>query len=150
MTGLNRAQLKYISICAMVCDHMAWGFVEFWSPLGQVMHIIGRLTIPIMCFFVAEGFRHTSSRKGYIMRLALFSVITMLPFYLFFGEMYEYRQNIIFDYMLGVMLLAVLESKRLKLWMKVGLGAGLFVISATIGGWVIMPMLYILVLYYVK
>ncbi len=150
MKGLNRTQLKLIAICAMVCDHVAWGFVEFWSPLGQIMHIIGRLTIPIMCFFVAEGFRHTSSVKGYLGRLALFSVITMLPFYLFFGEMYEYRQNIIFDYLLGAMLLAVLESKRLHIWQKTLLGAGLFVISATVGGWVIMPMLYILVFYYVK
>ena len=150
MKGLNRSQLKFIAICAMVCDHVAWGFVEFWSPLGQVMHIIGRLTIPIMCFFVAEGFRRTSSVKGYIMRMVLFSVITMLPFYLFFGEMYEYRQNIIFDYMLGVMLLAVLENKKFKIWMKVLLGAALFLTSAIIGGWVIMPMLYILVFYYVK
>ena len=150
MKGLNRSQLKFIAICAMVCDHVAWGFVEFWSPLGQVMHIIGRLTIPIMCFFVAEGFRRTSSVKGYIMRMALFSVITMLPFYLFFGEMYEYRQNIIFDYMLGVMLLAVLENQKFKIWMKVLLGAALFLISAVVGGWVIMPMLYILVFYYVK
>ena len=57
MAGLNRTQLKFIAICAMVCDHTAWGFVEFWSPLGQILHVIGRLTIPIMCFFVAEGYR---------------------------------------------------------------------------------------------
>jgi len=101
MKELNRTQLKLIAICAMVCDHVAWGFVEFWSPLGQIMHIIGRLTIPIMCFFIAEGFRHTRSVKGYIMRMALFAVVTVIPFYLFFGELYEYRQNIIFDLMLG-------------------------------------------------
>ena len=93
MKGLDRTQLKLIAICAMVCDHVAWGFVEFMTPLGQVMHVIGRLTIPIMCFFVAEGFRHTSSRSGYIKRMALFAVVAMLPFYLFFGELYEYRQN---------------------------------------------------------
>lgn len=150
MKGLNRTQLKMVAICAMVCDHVAWGFVEFWSPLGQIMHIIGRFTIPIMCFFVAEGFRHTSSRSGYIKRMTLFSVITMIPFYLFFGDMYEYRQNIIFDYLLGVLLLATLENKRFHVWHKVVLGAILFGISATIGGWVIMPMLYILVFYYAK
>lgn len=147
---LNRTQLKFIAICAMVCDHVAWGFVEFMSPLGQVMHIIGRLTIPIMCFFVAEGFRHTSSRKGYVMRMALFSIVAMIPFYLFFHELYDYRQNIIFDLLLGLLLLNVLENERFKVWQKIILGAGLFGISITIGGWIIMPMLYILVFYYVK
>ena len=64
MKGLDRTQLKFIAICGMVCDHAAWGFVEFMTPLGQIMHIIGRLTLPIMCFFIAEGFRHTSNIKG--------------------------------------------------------------------------------------
>lgn len=114
------------------------------------MHIIGRLTVPTMCFFIAEGFRHTKSVKGYIKRMAFFSVVAILPFYLFFHEVYEYRQNIIFDLMLGVLLLATLENKRFKIWQKVILSASLFIISATIGGWVIMPMLYILVFYYVK
>lgn len=150
MKTLNRTQLKFIAICAMVCDHTAWGFVEFMSPLGQVMHIIGRLTIPIMCFFVAEGFRHTSSVKGYIKRMVLFWIVAMLPFYLFFHELYDYRQNIIFDLLLGLLMLAVLENKRFKLWQKIILGAGIFVISAVIGGWIIMPILYILVFYYVK
>ena len=150
MAGFNRTQLKLIAICAMVCDHVAWGFVEFMSPLGQVMHIIGRFTIPIMCFFIAEGFRHTSSRKGYLMRMALFSVVAMLPFYLFFGELYDYRQNIIFDLTLGLLLLTVCENRGLRLWQKILLGAGLFGISIGIGGWPIMPMLYILVFYYVK
>lgn len=150
MKSLNRTQLKLIAICAMVCDHIAWGFVEFMSPLGQVMHIIGRLTIPIMCFFVAEGFRHTSSVKGYIQRMMLFWVVAILPFYLFFHDVYEYRQNIIFDLMLGLLLLTVLDNKCLRLWQKVILTMGLFAISITIGGWIIMPMLYILVFYYVK
>lgn len=150
MKGLDRTQLKIIAICAMVCDHTAWGFVEFMSPLGQVMHVIGRLTLPIMCFFVAEGFRHTSSRSGYIKRMMHYAVVAMLPFYLFFGELYEYRQNIIFDLLLGLLLLAVLENERLQVWQKAVLSVGLFTISAVIGGWVIMPMLYILVFYYVK
>lgn len=150
MKELNRTQLKFIAICAMVCDHIAWGFVEFMTPLGQVMHVIGRLTIPIMCFFIAEGFRHTSSIKEYIKRMMLYWIITIIPFYLFFGEMYEYRQNIIFDLLLGLLVLVVLEHKTFKLWQKVILTATLFMISCVIGGWVIMPMLYILVFYYVK
>ena len=80
----------------------------------------------------------------------LFAVVAALPFYLFFGDMYEYRQNIIFDLLLGLLLLAVLENKKFKLWQKVLLVVGLFALSITVGGWIIMPMLYILVFYYVK
>lgn len=150
MKGLDRTQLKFIAICGMVCDHAAWGFVEFMTPLGQIMHIIGRLTLPIMCFFIAEGFRHTSNIKGYIKRMTFFSVVAMIPFYLFFHELYDHRQNIIFDLLLGLLLLATLENKKLVRWKKVMITIGLFVISMTVGGWVIMPMLYILVFYYVK
>lgn len=150
MKSLNRTQLKFIAICAMVCDHVAWGFVDFYTPLGQVMHIIGRLTVPIMCFFVAEGFRHTSSRKGYVKRMMFFWIVAALPFYLFFHSVYEYRQNIIFDLLLGLLMLCVLENKKFRLWHKILLGFMLFAVSASVGGWVIMPILYILVFYYVR
>ena len=150
MKTLDRTQLKLIAICAMVIDHVAWGFVEFMTPLGQIMHVLGRFTIPIMCYFVAEGFRKTSSVKGYVKRMACFAAIAMIPFYLFFGELYEYRQNIIFDLLLGLLMLTVLEHEKLKKWQKAVLAALLFGVSATIGGWVIMPILYILVFYYVR
>ena len=91
MKELNRTQLKLIAICAMVCDHLAWGFLDFYTPLAQILHIIGRLTIPIMCFFIAEGYRHTSNLRRYIHRMICFWLISILPFYLFFGDMYEYR-----------------------------------------------------------
>lgn len=150
MQGLNRNQLKFIAICGMVCDHIAWGFVDFMSPLGQVMHVIGRLTIPIMCFFIAEGFRHTSNLRRYIRRMMCFWIISILPFYAFFHELYDYRQNIIFDLLLGLLMLAVLEHKDFSKVTKTLLGTALFVISAVIGGWPILPILYILVFYYAK
>lgn len=150
MKTLDRTQLKLIAICAMVIDHVAWGFVEFMTPLGQIMHVLGRFTLPIMCFFIAEGYRKTSSVSGYIKRMACFAVVAMIPFYLFFKDVYEYRQNIIFDLLLGLLMLAVLEHEKLKKWQKVICAAVIFYVSAMIGGWVIMPILYILVFYYVK
>lgn len=150
MKTLNRQQLKFIAICAMVCDHTAWGFVEFMTPLGQVMHVIGRLTVPIMCFFIAEGFRHTSSIRNYIKRMMFFWIMTIIPFYLFFGEMYGYRQNIIFDLLLGLLALVTLQNRRFHIWQKVILIVVIFGMSIAVGGWIIMPILYILVFYYVR
>lgn len=148
MKKLDRTQLKLIAIAAMVCDHTAWGFLDFMTPLAQIMHIIGRLTIPIMCFFVAEGFRQTSSKKRYLGRMATFWIISALPFYLFFHEEYEYRQNIIFDLMLGLLMLMVLEHKGFRRWQKVILAGLIFLTSAVVGGWVIVPILFILAFYY--
>lgn len=148
--SLTRAQLKYLAILAMVVDHTAWGFVEFMSPLGQAMHLFGRLTLPIMCFFVAEGIKHTSNIKKYILRMAIFAAIAVVPFYLFFHEEYDYRQNIIFDLLLGLLAVVALEHDKFPKWFRICIVVLLFFVSATIGGWVIMPMIYIMVFYFNK
>jgi len=62
---LNRNQLKYIVIVAMLIDHIAWGFVYMDSVLGQVMHFIGRLTGPTMVYFIVEGYLHTRNVKKF-------------------------------------------------------------------------------------
>lgn len=147
---LNRTRLKLIAIAAMVCDHVAWGFLDFNTPLAQIMHVIGRLTIPIMCFFIAEGFKNTSSLKKYILRMLLFWVISVIPFYLFFGEMYDYRQNIIFDLLLGIFALVITTHKTLPKFAKCGLLMLLAAISLLIGGWPLLPMAFILIFYYKK
>lgn len=146
--SLNRTQLKVIAIVSMVIDHVAWGFVDFYSPLGQFMHVLGRFTIPIMCFFIAEGFRRTHDLRQYIYRMTSAAVITIIPFYLFFGHEYGYRQNIIFDYLLGLLMLTILEKSNFNKAVKVLLVALLFVVSITVGGWMITPSLFILAFYY--
>lgn len=62
--GLNASILKLIAIITMVIDHISWGFFDLYSWQGYMLHIIGRLTIPIMCFFIAEGFRKTHNLKN--------------------------------------------------------------------------------------
>jgi hypothetical protein len=145
---LDRTQLKYIAIIAMVIDHTAWGFVDFMSPLGQIMHIIGRLTLPIMCFFVAEGYRHTSDVKKYILRMLAFAILSIIPFYYFFHEEYDFRQNIIFDLMLALIALAVMENKKWSAPLRYALVAAVVCVSIAIGGWVIMPIVYVFIFYY--
>lgn len=147
---LTATQLKIIAILAMVCDHTAWGFVEMFSVQGQIMHVIGRLTIPIMSFFIAEGYRKTSDLKKYILRMSGFALITIVPFYLFFGEEYGYRQNIIFDFLLALLTLTVVDSKKLNKPLKALLTVLLVIISAFIGGWPILPICYVLIFFYGK
>ena len=62
---INRNQLKYILIIAMIIDHIAWKFVPTGTLLGQIMHVIGRLTGPSMAILLAEGYKYTRDKKRY-------------------------------------------------------------------------------------
>ncbi|MFA9379533.1 MAG: TraX family protein [Acetanaerobacterium sp.] len=74
--------LKAIAVAAMFIDHAAYLLVDPVSPAGLILHFIGRLTAPIMCYFIAEGFYHTHSIRRYAARLAVFAVISQIPFQL--------------------------------------------------------------------
>ena len=84
---LNGNQLKLIAIIAMTIDHLTWvlfpGFQTVWWVLG--LHIIGRLTAPIMWFFIAEGCFYTHDRRKYLMRLFGFAVVSHFAYDFAFG-----------------------------------------------------------------
>lgn len=73
-----------IAIIAMTVDHIAWAVFEGYSthPAAIVMHIIGRLTCPIMCYCIAEGYHYTRDVKKYTKRLFLFALISHVPYML--------------------------------------------------------------------
>ena len=69
--GLNSNALKMIAIIAMTIDHIAWlVFPDYpHEVLPVILHIIGRLTCPIMCYFIAEGYHYTKNIRKYTCRL---------------------------------------------------------------------------------
>ena len=75
---LNSNSIKIIAIIAMTIDHIAWllfpGYPREIIPIA--MHIVGRITCPIMCYFVAEGYHHSKDIAKYTQRLFLFAVIS--------------------------------------------------------------------------
>ncbi len=83
--GLSGNALKLIAIVAMTIDHVAWlmfpGFAV--EPIPIIMHVIGRITAPVMMFFVSEGYHYTRNRKRYLARLLLFAVISHVPYSMF-------------------------------------------------------------------
>lgn len=84
---LNSNHLKLIAIIAMTIDHLSDlvfpGFTA--APMSIAMHLIGRLTAPIMWFCVCEGYHYTRDRKKYIMRLGIFAVISHFAYCFSFG-----------------------------------------------------------------
>lgn len=89
-TQLNSNYLKVIAIIAMTIDHVADliypGFPA--NPVAISLHIIGRLTAPIMWFFICEGFYYTQNLKQYLLRMFVFAVISHFAYCFAFGINY--------------------------------------------------------------
>ena len=85
--GLSSNQLKLIAIIAMTVDHLTWAFFPGCQMVWYVyaLHIVGRLTAPIMWFFIAEGSFYTRDAKKYIGRLLAFAVISHFAYDFAFG-----------------------------------------------------------------
>ena len=119
---LNRNQLKYLVIAAMVIDHIAWSFVPAGSTVGVVMHTIGRLTGPTMAFFLAEGYQHTRNVKHYAMRLALFALISWIPYSLYeTGHWPSLQFGVIYTLFLGLIAILVYDKTQIPVWAKWGM-----------------------------
>ena len=77
---INRNQLKYILIIAMLIDHITWAFIPTRSVAGQCLHFIGRLTGPGMALLLAEGYQYTRNKAKYALRLFVFAMISWAPY----------------------------------------------------------------------
>lgn len=99
--------LKLIALITMLIDHIGYMFFEEI----RLFRTIGRIAFPIFAYQLAMGFKHTSSRVRYCGRLAIFSVISYLP-YIFFDpqlEMNPWTFSIMFQLLLGFIMLQLLE-----------------------------------------
>ena len=78
--GLNGNQLKLIAITAMTIDHLAWTLWPGYShnPAAIACHIMGRLTAPIMWFFIVEGYHYTHDVNKYTLRLFILALVSHL------------------------------------------------------------------------
>ena len=126
---LNANIIKGIAILAMTLDHVAWllfpGYANEVLPI--ILHIIGRLTCPIMCYFIAEGYHHTKDVNKYTKRLFIFAFIShfaylfasanyvdwksFIPFY--YGEILN-QTSVMWPLAWGLVMLRVANSEKIK------------------------------------
>ena len=107
--GCSAFALKCLALAAMVIDHTALALEPVLYPAAPavylLMRMIGRLAMPIFCFFIAEGYYHTRKVTAYAARLLLFAVVSEAPFDLFGqGQWLEFSsQNVFFTLFLGLL-----------------------------------------------
>ena len=112
---VNANTLKLIAVIAMVLDHAATVFLADTAPAALFFHAVGQIAAPIMCFFIAEGYAHTSNLKKYLLRLFIAAVISHVPYALCFKfTVWEfwYVTGVLWGLFLG--LLAVTLWKKLR------------------------------------
>lgn len=138
--GLTANQLKFIAIACMLIDHIAHVFVPWDTALATLMHFVGRVTGPIMFFMAAAGYHYTRNNNRYMARLAIFAIISYLPFlYCFTGHVVPadisdvLYLNVIYTIFLGVAAIRVRHS-NMHNGFKAIIILGLYLLSS-IGDW---------------
>lgn len=133
---LDSNALKLIAIVAMTIDHVVWMLFPGYStnPIAVVLHTIGRLTCPIMCYFIAEGFHYTHDVRKYTMRLFLFALFSHVPYVwnsmayvdwksfipFYYGDVLN-QTSVMWSLAWGLVMLRINADERLKAGAKVAL-----------------------------
>lgn len=158
--GITGTRLKIIAMVAMFIDHFSAilldGYLskvlptdaealetffrdnpatDFIYLLMIVMRLIGRFGFPIFAFLIVEGFQHTRDVKKYALNLAIFALISELPFNLgFAGKLLApHYQNVFLTLLFGLLCIASIsylqeKQQTQKRWKP------LFYLSALVAG----------------
>ncbi|MEB8637963.1 TraX family protein [Bacillus cereus] len=70
--------MQLLAMLTMLVDHI--GYVFF--PDQIIWRMVGRLAFPIYAYCIVVGYRHTTSLKMYLLRLAVIGLISQIPYYL--------------------------------------------------------------------
>ena len=109
--GLGSNVLMLVAIALMLMDHTAVVFqaeIEAGFSNGHqvysVMRMLARVAFPLFAFYIAVGAQYTKNILKYLRRLAIFALISEIPFDLAFnGGWLEFSyQNVFFTLLLGL------------------------------------------------
>jgi len=124
--SINGSVLKWIAVITMVIDHTGVAVIARvmasagpestvpWETIYSTMRMIGRISFPLFCFLLTEGFFHTRSRRKYGIRLLIFALLSEVPFDLAInGRLLDFSgQNIFFTLFIGLITMDLMEWKQ--------------------------------------
>ena len=114
MTGrFTSEQLKKIAMGTMFLDHAAVALIynagldrvsTCFEIIGLAMRLIGRMAFPLYAFLLVQGFLWTKDWVRYVSRVAVFALVSEIPYDLVAFEMVwnMERQNTMFTMLIGL------------------------------------------------
>lgn len=105
--GLTGNQLKLIAMITMTIDHIGADLLPQW----QVLRIIGRLSMPIYAYMIAEGCHYTHDRKAYFLRLFGLALVCQVVYGIVDHSLY---QCILVTFSMSVALICAVERAQEK------------------------------------
>ncbi|MBQ8269106.1 MAG: hypothetical protein IJZ24_05440 [Clostridia bacterium] len=81
---LNANTLKIIALISMVIDHV--GVMIFPSTLW--LRCLGRISLPIFAYMIAEGCRYTKDPKKYFLRIFILGLLCQAVYFVVYGTLY--------------------------------------------------------------
>ncbi len=104
--------LRAIALLCMLLDHVGV-ILPLPHPLLRLfLRAIGRLSFPLFAFLIANGYRHTKSRRRYALRLLALALFSEPFFDLSLrGRLWDpSAQNVFFTLLLGLLAITVFEA----------------------------------------
>lgn len=139
--GLTGFQLKIIGLILMVFDHVH-EFFDYSGNIPIAFKWVGRIVAPIFIFMAVEGYTHTKSKKKYMLRLYLASLIMsignfVIPNYFSRPDNMALMNNIFATLFMITVYLSILDfiikAIKERKGLKVLLGIFLFIAPAALG-----------------
>ena len=131
--SLTGSSLKKIAMITMLIDHIGAcvferglllvdetrndaALFEMLRNTDRILRLIGRVSFPIFCFLLVEGFLHTHDRKKYALRLFLFALVSEIPFDLaIMGRLFDpVHQNVFFTLLIGLLAMMLCDYFRMQ------------------------------------
>ncbi len=100
--GLNGNQLKLIALITMTIDHIGL----YFFPSVTVLRIIGRVSMPIYAYMIAEGCRYTRNKQKYLLLTLGVGLVCQIVYYVAMRSLY---QCILITFSLSIILICLLE-----------------------------------------
>lgn len=119
--------LKLTAMITMLIDHIGAGILEYLmyldtvfgstktvlTDIDQVLRLIGRISFPLYCFLLVQGFLHTKNRLKYAGSLLFFAFLSEFPFdFMLYTSLDFSSLNVMFTLFIGLLTLWGIETAR--------------------------------------